>query len=477
MRIDWVAVRPYVSSEPAVSVGSEQLVAHETVISGYSTNILVVEQSGNAFSNVAVRVELNTTTFFDWGLVRSDGVDIMFIDEQGNGLQCEVESWNYASRKAVMWVKVPSIPAYGTVPLRMLYSHSALQLSSFLRRNQSVKSTTPLVVFKDTAFYTSTSITLDLGNGTKFSRPAGWVQVPLSPVNRYYWASVQVINGKMMVTPVFVQENLRWYTGTLDLNVTFTFRQYGTNYRVIEIRDVNGNIIGRRWLDVNNQAFMPLPYGVNVFLYLIDIDKKQSKLYGSFTVSSASYVFTIMPPPPPSVYPGNLTAVFESNSSTLHVWGSCRSPPCILVVKKWNTTGLFSVYTLTITTSSFDAKITMSDPYTIVELQSSNGTLLARGFTGSTTIMNATIASEFNTLLSAIAEHTIPNGDVRWLVVLVLVLTFLVFTTVGDILIGTIAMSMMMAFLGWITGWMPVWGGGVTILLFTAVLYYITRRW
>jgi len=324
-------------------------------------------------------------------------------------------------------------------------------------------------------FYTSKGITLDYNNGTVFTLSTpGYVVLPNT--TQGYW-NYQLKNGKAIITPVHPGDRIQWYSGSLDINVTFTLRQYGTNYRVIEIRDILGNIIGRRWLDMNSQAFMALPWGANVFLYLVDVDKGQSKLYGSFTVSSTSYVFTIMPPPPPSVYPGNLTAVFESNSSTLHVWGSCRSPPCTLVVKKWNTTGLFSVYTLTIITSSFDVKIVMSDPYTIVELQDSNGNLLARGFTGSTTIINATIASEFNTLLVTIAEHTMPNGDTRWLVVLIAVLTFLVLSTVGEILVGVVAMGMLLTLLGWVIGWTPIWGGGLIILIFTAVLYHITRRW
>jgi len=324
--------------------------------------------------------------------------------------------------------------------------------------------------------YSYAPVTVNYNNGTVKSFPAGFIVPYPGDVSSTYW-NIQVANGKMVVTPVFANERLKWYSGSLDINVTFTLRQYGTSYKVLEIRDVNNNIIGRRWLDVNSQAFMPLPYGANVFLYLVDVDKGQSKLYGSFTVSSASYVFTIMPPPPPSVYPGNLTAVFESNSSTLHVWGSCRSPPCTLVVKKWNTTGLYSVYTLSITTPGFDARIVMSDPYTIVELTNADGVLEARAFTGSTAVINSTVANELYTLITTIAEHTMPNGDARWLVVLVSALTFLVLSTVGDVLIGVVAMSMVMVFMGWAVGWAPIWGGGITILIFTAVLYHITRRW
>ena len=81
----------------------------------------VVEGSGVRLSQYAVRVELNETNFSGWDAVSGVG-GIFFVDGRtGLPLYYWVESFDRERRHAMVWVRVDSVPAKGTVPVLMFY--------------------------------------------------------------------------------------------------------------------------------------------------------------------------------------------------------------------------------------------------------------------------------------------------------------------------------------------------------------------
>ena len=86
------------------------------------TSVIVAEGSGVRLPQYAVRVELNGANFGGWDAVSADGGDIFFVDGRtGLPLYYWVESFDRERRSAVVWVRVDSVPAKGTVPVLMFY--------------------------------------------------------------------------------------------------------------------------------------------------------------------------------------------------------------------------------------------------------------------------------------------------------------------------------------------------------------------
>jgi len=91
--------------------------------------INVQENSGKTLVDFQVLVELSGTNFPLEA--KPDGVDIRFADENGKELTHWIEEWDYSSNKAIIWVKVPRIPANGETILLMYYNNpSAIEVNN-----------------------------------------------------------------------------------------------------------------------------------------------------------------------------------------------------------------------------------------------------------------------------------------------------------------------------------------------------------
>ena len=91
--------------------------------------INVQENSGKTLVDFQVLVELSGTNFLLEA--KPDGVDIRFADENSKELTYWIEEWDYSSKKAIIWVKVPRIPANGETKLLMYYNNpSAIEVSN-----------------------------------------------------------------------------------------------------------------------------------------------------------------------------------------------------------------------------------------------------------------------------------------------------------------------------------------------------------
>jgi len=88
----------------------------------YYTPITIAERSGKNLTNYAVKIVLNSTNFNGWdSIAYTDGSDIYFTDQNGNPLYYWIESFSKDNRQAVIWVKVPSIPANSITTIYMYY--------------------------------------------------------------------------------------------------------------------------------------------------------------------------------------------------------------------------------------------------------------------------------------------------------------------------------------------------------------------
>ena len=114
--IDWIRVRSYTYPEPYV------IVNWTSVKESYFVPITIQELSGNNLTDYAVKIVLNTTNFIGWDHIAYwNGRDIYFMDENFNPLYYWIEYFNKTVQKAIIWVKVPYIPANGNVTIYMYY--------------------------------------------------------------------------------------------------------------------------------------------------------------------------------------------------------------------------------------------------------------------------------------------------------------------------------------------------------------------
>jgi hypothetical protein len=83
---------------------------------------VTVTNSGSALTDFQVRVELDES--FTWDNASADGSDIRVTDALNADLPFWIERWNPAGDEAVIWVRMPSVPA-GNTPLYVYYGNGA----------------------------------------------------------------------------------------------------------------------------------------------------------------------------------------------------------------------------------------------------------------------------------------------------------------------------------------------------------------
>ena len=88
--------------------------------SGY-VPILIKNNVNIDLKDYSVQILLDATNFQAWTSVSPDGSDIYFTDLQGNPLYYWIEYINTTAKKAIIWVKIPYLPANGYVLILMHY--------------------------------------------------------------------------------------------------------------------------------------------------------------------------------------------------------------------------------------------------------------------------------------------------------------------------------------------------------------------
>ena len=90
----------------------------------YRRAITITEQSGSNLTDYQVRIDLDATNF-DFSHFLNNGNDLRFTDAAGNVLPYWVELMDLVNQQATIWVKVPSIPANGSVDIYMYYGNDS----------------------------------------------------------------------------------------------------------------------------------------------------------------------------------------------------------------------------------------------------------------------------------------------------------------------------------------------------------------
>ena len=99
----------------------------------YRRPVTIQENSGTNLVDYAVKIQLNSGNF-DFSRAKSDGSDIRFTLDDGTTLLTHwIESWDPVNQVAVVWVKVPNIPAGGSVTIYMYYGNPNAQDASDIR--------------------------------------------------------------------------------------------------------------------------------------------------------------------------------------------------------------------------------------------------------------------------------------------------------------------------------------------------------
>jgi hypothetical protein len=94
----------------------------------YPQEIVITENAGKILKDYPVPVGLNSTNF-NFSKAKSDGSDIRFYYDNKT-LNYWIETWNSKNKEAVIWVKVPALPANGTSLILMKYGNARAVASS-----------------------------------------------------------------------------------------------------------------------------------------------------------------------------------------------------------------------------------------------------------------------------------------------------------------------------------------------------------
>lgn len=81
-------------------------------------SIVIKETSGDSLINYPVKISISSKDFPE--KAGANGSDINILDQNGRDLPRWIESWDSLNKTAVIWVKIPEIPANGEAHLTML---------------------------------------------------------------------------------------------------------------------------------------------------------------------------------------------------------------------------------------------------------------------------------------------------------------------------------------------------------------------
>ena len=91
----------------------------------YRREITIDNSAGDTLTDYQVRIVLNGANF-DFSKTQSNGEDIRFLDSDDSSLlSFWIDSWDGVAQSAVVWVKVPSVPAFLNSSAKAAFGSSA----------------------------------------------------------------------------------------------------------------------------------------------------------------------------------------------------------------------------------------------------------------------------------------------------------------------------------------------------------------
>ncbi|MDQ1275655.1 MAG: hypothetical protein QG610_1230, partial [Euryarchaeota archaeon] len=90
---------------------------------GYSQEIIITENSGETLTDYQVPISLSSSNF-NFSQAKADGSDLRF-SYKGKSLSYWIEAWDLEAEEALIWVKIPSLPANEDTILLMKYGNPA----------------------------------------------------------------------------------------------------------------------------------------------------------------------------------------------------------------------------------------------------------------------------------------------------------------------------------------------------------------
>ncbi len=96
----------------------------------YYRLIRITERTGGDLADYTLKIVLNSSNF-DFSLANSDGSDIRFLDNDNTTLlNYWIQKWDRENQEAIIWVKIPQIPAGSTKTIYMLYGNPSATFDS-----------------------------------------------------------------------------------------------------------------------------------------------------------------------------------------------------------------------------------------------------------------------------------------------------------------------------------------------------------
>jgi len=107
------------------SIGiAKSLTSSFSVATGAGKNVIITNNVSEDLTDYSILIELTSENFDDWDKVSEDGSDIYFTDLSGNPLYYWIEEFDKAGQHALIWVKIPLIPANESVTIKLMYGQT-----------------------------------------------------------------------------------------------------------------------------------------------------------------------------------------------------------------------------------------------------------------------------------------------------------------------------------------------------------------
>jgi len=163
----------------------------------YRRAITITEQSGSTLTDYQVRIELNSSNF-DFSKANADGSDIRFTKDDGETLLAYwIEKWDSSNEQAVVWVKVPSIPAGGSTTIYMYYGNPS-----------AVSESDGEAVFEFFDDFDTADYTVIRGSSSQVSVSDGWLRIDAtSGVDSTYNDIIVELNKQASISGDFIVES------------------------------------------------------------------------------------------------------------------------------------------------------------------------------------------------------------------------------------------------------------------------------